>query len=67
MPKARAAALSALKLDDSLADAHAALGTIHLFYDWDGPAAERELRRAIQLNPSLASAHLSYAGYLVNG
>ena len=65
MPKARAAALSALKLDDSLADAHAALGTIHLFYDWDGPAAERELRRAIQLNPSLASAHLSYAGYLL--
>lgn len=64
MPKAKAAARSALKLDESLADAHAALGYIHLIYDWDGPAAERELQRAIQLNPSLSTARLNYAAYL---
>ena len=64
MPKAKTAALTALKLDESLADAHAALGFIHLIYDWDGPAAERELRRAIQLNPSLSTARLNYAAYL---
>jgi serine/threonine-protein kinase len=65
IPKAKAAALTALKLDDGLAEAHAALGTINFFYDWDGPAAERELRRAIQLRPSLAAAHMYYAGYLL--
>ena len=64
MPKAKTAALTALKLDESLAEAHAALGFIHLIYDWDGPAAERELQRAIQLNPSLATARLNYAAYL---
>jgi eukaryotic-like serine/threonine-protein kinase len=64
MPKAKTAALTALKLDESLAEAHAALGFIHLIYDWDGPAAERELRRAIQLNPSLATARLNYSAYL---
>jgi serine/threonine protein kinase/Tfp pilus assembly protein PilF len=64
MPKAKAAALAALKLDGSLADAHAALGFIHLIYDWDGPAARRALQRAIQLNPSLGTARLNYASYL---
>ncbi len=53
-----------MKLDDSRADAHAALGYIHLIYDWDGPAAKSELERAIQLNPSLANARLNYAAYL---
>jgi serine/threonine-protein kinase len=65
IPKAKAAALTALKIDDGLAEAHAALGTINFFYDWDGPAAERELQRAIQLRPSLAVAHLFYSGYLL--
>ena len=64
MPKAREAALAALRLDDSLAEAHAVLGFIHLIYDWDGPAAKRELERAIQLNPSLAVARTNYAAYL---
>jgi eukaryotic-like serine/threonine-protein kinase len=64
MPKAREAALAALHLDDSLAEAHAVLGFIHLIYDWDGPAAKRELERAIQLNPSLAVARTNYAAYL---
>lgn len=63
IPKARAAAETAVKIDESLADAHATLGYIHLFYDWDGPAAEREFQRALRLNPSLAAAHMYYAGY----
>ena len=40
-----------LRLDESLADAHAALGYVHLVYDWDGPAAEKALLRALDLNP----------------
>ncbi len=40
------------------------LGFIHLVYDWDGPAAEKELLRALDLNPTLASARLHYAAYL---
>jgi tetratricopeptide (TPR) repeat protein len=65
MPRARAAAEAALQRDASLAEAHAALGAVRLFFEWDGPAAERSLRRAIQLNPSLPSARLTYAGYLL--
>jgi serine/threonine-protein kinase len=66
MPKAKRAAETALTLDDSLADAHAALGYVHLAYDWDGPAAERELLRALELNPTLAMARLNYASYLAS-
>ncbi len=61
MPKARAAALKALVLEPTLAEAHASLGDQLCFYDWDAPAAERELRRAIELNPSLANAHFFYS------
>ncbi len=57
MPRARAAARRALELDDTLAEAHAALGVYFSFYAWDQPAAEREFRRAIDLNPSSATAH----------
>lgn len=66
MPKAKRAAETALQLDDSLADAHAALGYVHLAYDWDGPAAERELLRALELNSTLAMARLNYAAYLTS-
>ena len=66
MPRAKQAAETALKLDDSLADAHAAMGFIHLAYDWDGPAAERELLRALDLNSTLAMARLNYAAYLTS-
>ena len=65
MPKAKAAAETAVRLDESLAKAHAALGFVHLVYDWDAAAAERELRRAIQLNPSYAAARLDYGAYLI--
>ena len=66
MPKAKRAVETALRLDDSLADAHAALGFIHLAYDWDGPATEKELLRALDLNPTLATARLMYAAYLTS-
>jgi serine/threonine-protein kinase len=66
MPKAKRAAETALRLDESVADAHAVLGFIHLVYDWDGPAAEKELLRALELNPTLASARLHYAAYLAS-
>ncbi len=64
MPKAKQAAETALRLDDSLAQAHAALGYVHLVYDWDGPAARKALLRALDLNPTLAIARLNYAAYL---
>jgi eukaryotic-like serine/threonine-protein kinase len=64
MPKAKRAAETALSLDGALAEAHAALGYIHLVYDWDGPAAALALKRALELNPTLATARLNYAAYL---
>ncbi len=64
MPKARAAALRALQIDDSLAEAHTSLASVAQNFDWDAPTAEREYRRAIQLNPSYATAHHWYAEYL---
>ena len=57
LPLAKAAALKALELDDSLAEAHAALGLYKCAYEWDQPASERELRRAIELNPNYATGH----------
>jgi serine/threonine-protein kinase len=57
MPQAKAAALKALELDDSIAEAHAALGTYLSGYVWDQSAAERELRRAIELKPNYATAY----------
>jgi TolB-like protein len=52
--KAKEAALKAIEIDDSLAEAHASLGLVHYHYDWDWPAAEQELKRAISLNPQSA-------------
>ena len=52
MPLARAAAERALELNYELSEAHAALGGVHFFYEWDWEAAERELRIAVELNPS---------------
>ncbi len=51
MPKAKAAAVRAVELDDKLAEAHASLAVVKFFYDWDWPGAEREFRRALELNP----------------
>jgi TolB-like protein/Flp pilus assembly protein TadD len=60
VPKARAAALKALELDDRLAEAHATSGAINLFYDMDWAGAEQEFKRAIALNPGYATAHHWY-------
>ena len=56
-PKAKAAALEAVRLDDQSAEAHASLATFMLFYEYDWEACETEYRRAIALNPSYAFAH----------
>jgi len=65
MPKARAAALKALELDQNLPEAHTALALIVQNYDWDWQTAEREFRRAIELNPNYATAHQWYAEHLM--
>jgi tetratricopeptide (TPR) repeat protein len=56
-PKAKAAATRALEIDDTLANAHASFGMIKMQYDWDWAGAEREFRRAIELDPNYATAH----------
>ncbi|MDE3136931.1 MAG: tetratricopeptide repeat protein, partial [Acidobacteriota bacterium] len=65
MPKAKAAALKAIALDDTVAEAHASLGQIAFFYDWDAHRAEQEFRKALALNPSLPQAHSGLAEYLL--
>jgi len=64
MPKAKAAAIRALELDETLAEAHVSLGRVFAVYDWDWTSAEKEYKRAIELNPSYAIAHQWYGGYL---
>ena len=64
MPQAKQAVLKALELDPNLASAHVALGDVSLIFDWNWPVAEREYRRALQINPSLPYAQLGYADYL---
>ena len=56
-PLAEAAALKALQLDDGLADAHASLGFVMLLYDWNPAQAEKEFRRAIELDTNYTTAH----------
>jgi TolB-like protein/Flp pilus assembly protein TadD len=58
------AALKAIELDDALAEPHASLAFIAETYDWDWLTAEREYKRALELNPGYAQAHNWYAGYL---
>jgi len=63
-PKARDAATKALELDDTLAEAHNALASVKRDYDWDWSGAEREYKRAIELNPNYATAHQWYGELL---
>lgn len=63
-PRARAAALKAIELDDSLAEAHTTLADTLFYYDWDWAGAEREFKRAIELNPNYATAYQWYHEYL---
>jgi len=64
IPEAKAAALKAIELDRTLAEAHVALGHIKLWLDWDWRAAEGEFKQGIALNPNSALAHNQYAMYL---
>jgi serine/threonine-protein kinase len=66
VPKAKAAALKALQLDDTISEAHVSLANIEAEYEHDWPAAEQQFRRAIELNPSSANAHFMYADYLIS-
>ncbi|HKA21611.1 MAG TPA: tetratricopeptide repeat protein [Blastocatellia bacterium] len=61
--EARRTAQKAVDLADSLPEAHTALGGIKLLYEWDWPIAEKELKRAIELNPNYADAHELYGFY----
>jgi TolB-like protein/DNA-binding winged helix-turn-helix (wHTH) protein/Tfp pilus assembly protein PilF len=61
MPLARAAALKSIELDSTAAEGYASLGTVKFLYDWDFPGAERDLRRAIALNPNYELGHHAYS------
>jgi len=65
LPKAKAAALRALEIDESLAEPHVSLAHAKYIYDRDWAAAEREFKRAIELNPNYPQAHHWYAIYLM--
>jgi serine/threonine protein kinase/tetratricopeptide (TPR) repeat protein len=64
-PKGKAAAAKALELDDNLAEAHATLANMTLRFDRDWAAAEKEHKRALELNPGYAVEHIWYSHYLL--
>jgi tetratricopeptide (TPR) repeat protein len=64
-PKAKAAALEALEIDDSLAEAHAILGIVRLLYEWDWSGAEHTCKRAIELNPNYELGHSIWSDWLI--
>ena len=64
LPQAKAAATKALAIDDSLGEAHSALAHVIELYDWDWQGAEKEYRRALELNPNDAMTHDWYGAYL---
>ncbi len=64
MPKAKAAALKALEIDDTLSEAHTSLALVKTFYDWEWSGAEKEYKQAIELNQNNAQAHEWYGWYL---
>jgi len=64
-PKAKAAALRALEIDETVAEAHTALGAVECFYEWNWSGAERSLKRALELDPNYASAHSWYGLWLL--
>lgn len=63
-PIIKAAVAQALRIEERLAEAHASLGHVKMLHDWEWAGAEREFQRAIELNPSYATAHHWYALYL---
>ena len=64
VPRAKAAAMKALDIDDGVAEAHVSLGFANCIYDWDWPAAATHFERALALSPGYATAHSWYAFYL---
>ncbi len=64
MPKAKAAAMRALEIDERIGEAHASLAMVRYYFDWDWPAAEESFRRSIELKPGYATAHHWFAWYL---
>ncbi len=62
-PKTKAAALKALEIDDSLAEAHTSLGFFYVMYEWNFEEARKAFKRAIELNPGYANAHDGYSFY----
>ena len=65
MPKAKEAAITAIRLDPLLAEGHTSLANILLFYDWDWEAARKEFEKAMDLNPNYATAHHWFGTYFV--
>jgi serine/threonine-protein kinase len=65
IPKSKRAALEALSLDNTLAEAHVSLANAYFYYEWDWASGERWYKRAIELNPSYATAAHLYAHYLI--
>ncbi|HEY8462278.1 MAG TPA: tetratricopeptide repeat protein, partial [Blastocatellia bacterium] len=65
MPRAKAAALKALDIDDGLAETHTSLAAVMVWFDWDWEASEREFKRAIELNPHYAVARHWYGSVLL--
>lgn len=63
-PKAKEYAIKSLELDNNLPEAHLSVGIVNLFFEWDWEGVKDSLQKAIELNPSLASAHQFYAMYL---
>jgi TolB-like protein/DNA-binding winged helix-turn-helix (wHTH) protein/Flp pilus assembly protein TadD len=64
-PKAKAAALKAVELDDAVAEAHSALASILTWHEWDWAGAEVEFKKAIEINPNYPDARALYSNYLM--
>ncbi len=64
MPKSKAAAMKALEIDETLAEAHNSLGIYKMYYEWDWPGAEREYKRALELKPNYSDTYHFYGHYL---
>ncbi len=63
-PRAKTYTKKALDIDETLAEAHAALGLVYAFYEWNWQSAEQELKHALRLNPNSAIIHMSYSWFL---
>lgn len=64
-PKSEEAARKALAMDDALSEAHLSLAKVKLFYDWNWPGFESEMKRSLELDPNYADAHGMYGTYLI--